>query len=203
MRAARLLLAEDNAINREVALELLQAVGFSVDLAEDGRQALLRAQTCAYDLVLMDMQMPHLDGLDATQAMRAMPEYRDTPIIAMTANAFGEDRRACEAAGMNDFVAKPVDPANLYATLLKWLPRVSATAVADELCRCATGDSPMSRLRAKSSSSLHCPGWMWNAACARYAASAPVLYPCCISCSMDTTMTLTACARVWPMASAR
>ena len=124
----RVLLAEDNAINREVALDLLQAVGFGVDLAEDGRQALARAQTCAYDLVLMDMQMPHLDGLAATQALRAMPEYRDTPIIALTANAFSEDRHACEDAGMNDFIAKPVEPAVLYATLLKWLPRASAVA---------------------------------------------------------------------------
>jgi two-component system, sensor histidine kinase and response regulator len=127
----RILLAEDNAINREVALDLLQAVGFTVDLAEDGRQALVRAHTCAYDLVLMDMQMPRLDGLAATRELRAMPEYRDTPIIALTANAFSEDRRACEGAGMNDFIAKPVEPAVLYATLLKWLPGASTAAGAD------------------------------------------------------------------------
>ena len=115
----RVLLAEDNAVNQEVAVELLRMAGMLVDVAEDGAQAVRMASNQRYDLVLMDVQMPHMDGLQATRRLRELG--LTLPILAMTANAFNDDRAACLAAGMNDHVAKPVEPDRLLQTVAYWL----------------------------------------------------------------------------------
>jgi len=119
---ARVLLAEDSAINQQVASEMLRLAGVTVDTVPDGRAAVHAARDTRYDLILMDVQMPVLDGLAATREIRRLPGGRDVPIVAMTANAFEDDRRACLDAGMNDHLAKPVDPDRLYGTLERWIP---------------------------------------------------------------------------------
>ena len=118
---ARVLLAEDEPMGREIIQELLQQAGLEIDLAEDGNEALHHARTRRYDLILMDMRMPNKNGIEATQAIRADSMNVATPIVAMTANAFEEDRRICLAAGMNDHLGKPVDTDTLFLTLLHWL----------------------------------------------------------------------------------
>lgn len=121
---ARILLVEDDEINRVVALELLhESLGWQVDVAENGALAVAMAGATDYALILMDVQMPVMDGLKATRAIRELPGRQHTVILAMTANAFQEDRLACLAAGMDDFVPKPVDPEILYAILLNWLDK--------------------------------------------------------------------------------
>ncbi|MBI2275866.1 MAG: CHASE domain-containing protein [Dechloromonas sp.] len=121
-QTSRLLLAEDDPVNQEVARELLHDVlGLQVDVAGDGAEALAKAAEARYDLILMDIQMPKMDGLLATQAIRQLAAHRTTPILAMTANAFLEDRQRCLAAGMDDFITKPVDPDTLFRALVRWL----------------------------------------------------------------------------------
>ena len=118
---ANILLAKDEPINREVTRGLLEEAGLSVDLAEDGQQALDLARQKRYDLILMDMQMPKLNGIEAARAILADSLNRQTPILAVTANAFGKDRQACFEAGMSAHIAKPLDPEKFYGLLLAWL----------------------------------------------------------------------------------
>jgi len=116
-----LLLVDDDLLNQEVAIILLEQIGFAPDIAENGQQAVEFCKENRYQLILMDMQMPVMDGLEATRQIRQLPHGQEMPIIAMTANAFTDDRSACIAAGMDDFVTKPVDPDVFYGLLLKWL----------------------------------------------------------------------------------
>jgi two-component system sensor histidine kinase/response regulator len=122
IRGARVLLVEDNELNREVALGLLEDAQLSLETAENGAVAVQMISHREYDLVLMDMQMPEMDGVTATKTIRSNPRFRSLPIIAMTANAMDRDRQMCLEAGMNDHVAKPIDPEKLFDALLRWIP---------------------------------------------------------------------------------
>jgi PAS domain S-box-containing protein len=121
IRGARLLVAEDNEINQQVAREILESAGLRVDLANNGREAVAKARANRYDAVLMDIQMPELDGLQATAELRHDGRFADLPIIAMTAHAMSGDKERSLAAGMNDHVTKPIDPDALFAVLLRWV----------------------------------------------------------------------------------
>lgn len=123
MRGARVLLVEDNEINQEVAMGQLEDAEAFVDLAENGEVALRMIQDNEYDAVLMDMQMPVMDGVEATRIIRSNPRFEKLPIIAMTANAMASDRMLCLEAGMNDHIAKPIDPDQLFGVLLRWIKR--------------------------------------------------------------------------------
>jgi two-component system sensor histidine kinase/response regulator len=121
IKGASILLVEDNEINQEVAIELLEDAGFVVDLAENGRIAVEKVKANNYDLVLMDMQMPEMDGIEATVEIRKDASFTNLPIVAMTANVMQGDRDRCVEAGMNDHVAKPIEPDELWKTLMKWI----------------------------------------------------------------------------------
>ena len=123
MRGARILLVEDNEINQEVAIGQLEDAEAFVDLAENGEVALRLIRDNDYDAVLMDMQMPVMDGVEATRIIRTNPRFETLPIIAMTANAMASDRILCLEAGMNDHIAKPIDPDQLFGVLLRWIKR--------------------------------------------------------------------------------
>ena len=125
-RKARVLLAEDNITNQQVALSILKHLGLRADAVADGAEAVKAMATVPYDLVLMDVQMPVMDGLEATRLVRGgETAVRNpwVPIIAMTANAIQGDRGKCLEAGMSDYVSKPVSPQTLAAVLGKWLPQ--------------------------------------------------------------------------------
>jgi CheY-like chemotaxis protein len=122
-----ILLVEDNLINREVVLDLLEDVLLSVDVAEDGLEAVEQCRKNRYDMVLMDIQMPKLDGRAATRQIRTLPNGSAVPIMAMTADAFDEDRLLCMEAGMDDFMTKPLDPDELFGKLLHWLSAAQQT----------------------------------------------------------------------------
>ena len=128
LRGARILLVEDDALNQEVACGLLGNAGFVVDIADNGQLAVQKIQEASYDIVLMDMQMPIMDGVTATREIRKLTQYDHIPIIAMTANAMQVDREKCFAAGMVDFVTKPIDPDHLWRTLYRWIKLDSGPA---------------------------------------------------------------------------
>jgi len=131
IRGAHLLLVEDNELNREVATGLLEGAPVTVSAADNGEVAIQMLNQTKYDMVLMDMQMPVMDGLAATRAIRQNSQFKDLPIIAMTANAMADDREKCLEAGMNDHLAKPIDPDKLFDALLRWIPaRTAAPNVA-------------------------------------------------------------------------
>ena len=141
LQGMRVLLAEDNLLNQQVACELLAEVGVQVQVAGNGRIAAEMAAREHLDAILMDMQMPEMDGIDATRTIQALPDWPGTPIIAMTANAMTADRTRCLDAGMVDFVAKPIEPEQLFKTLLRWV-RKEATPSDAQQPNVAAPDSP-------------------------------------------------------------
>jgi len=131
-RGTRVLLVEDNEINQEVAIGQLEDAEVNVDVADNGEIAVRMVKEKVYDLVLMDMQMPVMDGIEATKVIRADARFETLPIIAMTANAMAVDRDRCLDAGMNDHIAKPIDPDQLFAVLLRWTGRRGAEATLEQ-----------------------------------------------------------------------
>ncbi len=123
----RVLLVEDNVVNQQVAREILEGMGLEIDIRDNGRAAIAALHEGDYDLVLMDIQMPEMDGYEATRRIRAEPAFAKLPIIAMTAHAMSGERERCLEAGMNEHVPKPIDPAYLFTTLSRWLESTDKT----------------------------------------------------------------------------
>jgi two-component system sensor histidine kinase/response regulator len=142
LRGRRVLVVDDNDINRQIAAELLRDAGLVADTADDGTQAVEAVPARPYNLVLMDMQMPVMDGSQATRVIRAQPGFEALPIIAMTANVMEADRRACLDAGMNDFLSKPVEPDRLYALLQAWIKPAAVALPAVAPAAAPPDDSP-------------------------------------------------------------
>jgi two-component system sensor histidine kinase/response regulator len=121
LSGARVLLVEDARLNQMVAVGFMADAHLKVDIADNGEIAVRMVQSADYDLVLMDMQMPVMDGIEATKAIRSISRFATLPIVAMTANAMSGDRERCLAAGMNDHIAKPIDPDEFFSMLKRWI----------------------------------------------------------------------------------
>ena len=132
LKGTHVLVVEDNDINQQVALGLLQSVGMIATIANNGAEALEKVFSNSYDMVLMDCQMPVMDGYTATEKIREDERFATLPIIAISANTMTGDRDKCLKAGMNDHVAKPIEPADLYTTLIKWKPHTNPDAVSGD-----------------------------------------------------------------------
>ena len=163
LRGARVLLVEDNELNQQVATELLAAVGVDVEVADNGEEGLRRADAGSYDLVLMDVQMPVMDGLECARRIRQLPGRGELPILAMTANAMAGDRERSLAAGMNDHITKPIDPGELFDALHRWLPalRVGGPALAPAGDRSrGAEDAPAVATRAATTTDANGDEWL-------------------------------------------
>ncbi len=133
LSGTRILVAEDNQINQQVVKEFLKLSGVNVDIANDGKEALQLLERHRYDAILMDVHMPEMGGVEATESVRKQPQFKELPIIALTAGVTQEEREVCEAIGMNDFIAKPVNPEALIKTLCEWIkPKVASAPPSDE-----------------------------------------------------------------------
>jgi CheY-like chemotaxis protein/HPt (histidine-containing phosphotransfer) domain-containing protein len=164
------LVVDDESINYEIAEALLEDCGLKTDYAEDGLVALAMAQKSVYSAIMMDMQMPKMDGLAATQQIRKLPGYRAIPIIAMTANAFSEDRRICLEAGMDDVLTKPIEPAILYQAISHWLSDRQANTTRQLSDKPAPTSDPLEQLRNIPGIDLECGLRYLNGKADRYLA---------------------------------
>ncbi|HEX6572683.1 MAG TPA: response regulator, partial [Steroidobacteraceae bacterium] len=138
----RLLLVDDNDLNLEIAQTFLRLDGYEVEVAHDGLEAVAKARSQAYGAILLDLQMPRMHGLEAARILRTLPEHSATPIIAMTASVYDEDRRVCLEAGMNDLVPKPIEPRELSRVMRRWVPSHVQVAAADRATGAVSGTPP-------------------------------------------------------------